>query len=86
MNRFGLNADGQIAFYALLSDGREGIFLASPSCSGDLDDSGGVGFTDLLTLLAAWGSCAGCPEDLDDSGDVTFADLLALLANWGSCE
>ncbi|NNM25203.1 MAG: hypothetical protein HKO59_04325, partial [Phycisphaerales bacterium] len=52
-------------------------------CPEDLDDSGDVGFSDLLAVLANWGPCPGCPEDLDGSGDVGFADLLSVLANWG---
>lgn len=55
--------------------------------SGDLDDDGQVGTTDLSILLAAWGPCpsppAPCPADLDGDGLVSTADLLVLLANWG---
>lgn len=54
-------------------------------CPGDVDDSGAVDFTDLLSLLGAWGPCEGCPEDLDDSGDVDFDDVLALLSAFGPC-
>ena len=43
-------------------------------CPADLDDSGDVGFADLLAVLAAWGPCKGeCTEDLDGSGSVDFA-------------
>jgi hypothetical protein len=49
---------------------------------GDIDEDGDVDVTDLLELLAAWGSCPGCPEDLDDNGNVNVSDLLMLLANW----
>ena len=55
-------------------------------CPADLDGSGGVGFGDLLVLLAAWGPCEDCPEDLDDSGTVDFDDLLIVLDAWGPCE
>ncbi|MBT8486350.1 MAG: hypothetical protein HKO59_16685 [Phycisphaerales bacterium] len=55
-------------------------------CPQDLDDSGDVGFTDLLSVLAAWGPCNECPQDLDGSGDVGFTDLLSVLAAWGPCE
>ncbi len=51
---------------------------------GDLDGDGVVGILDLLTLLSAWGPCAGeCPADLDGDGAVGVLDLLTLLANWG---
>jgi len=53
-------------------------------CPADLDNSGDVGFTDLIAVLAAWGPCV-CPEDLDHSGDVGFTDILTILAEWGPC-
>ncbi len=55
------------------------------ACPGDLDNSGAVGFPDLVLLLSAWGPCGVCPEDLDGSGAVDFADLLLLLGAWGAC-
>ncbi|NNF43491.1 MAG: hypothetical protein HKN62_10685 [Phycisphaerales bacterium] len=57
-------------------------------CLGDLDESGDVGFSDLVAVLSDWGPCpAGrpCPSDLDQSGDVGFSDLLTLLSAWGPC-
>ncbi|MFK7960016.1 MAG: hypothetical protein AB8G96_05765 [Phycisphaerales bacterium] len=57
-------------------------------CLGDFDIDGEIGFSDLLTLLAAWGPCpagAFCDADLDASGAVDFADLLSLLAAFGDC-
>ncbi len=61
------------------------IVVAAP-CPADLDDSGDVGFPDLLMVLSAWGPCdEDCPEDLDGSKDVGFDDLLLLLAAWGPC-
>lgn len=59
-------------------------------CEGDIDGSGEVEFSDVLTVLAAWGPCPGdpdpCPEDLNDDDVVDFADLLVILGNWGPCE
>ena len=53
---------------------------------GDVDGDGIVGITDLLILLAEWGSCPAppdpCPADLDGDGAVGIGDLLTLLANW----
>lgn len=46
---------------------------------GDVDCDGVVGFSDLLAVLAAWGSCPDCPADLDGNGEVDFDDLLTLL-------
>ncbi len=57
----------------------------SGGCPWDLDDSGDVGVSDLLSLLASWGPCKGCPADFDGSGDVGVSDLLTLLQNWGPC-
>ncbi len=54
-------------------------------CPWDLDGSGSVGASDLLTLLVSWGPCKGCPADFDGNGTVGASDLLALLANWGPC-
>ena len=52
----------------------------------DFDESGDVGFSDILTLIGLWGPCVGCPEDLDGSGDIGFGDILALIGVWGPCE
>ena len=45
----------------------------------DVDGDGTVGFSDLLAVLAAFGT-AGGPADVDGSGVVDFGDLLAVLA------
>ena len=54
-------------------------------CLWDLDANGTVGVSDLLSLLASWGSCENCPTDFDGDGTVGDTDLAALLANWGPC-
>jgi choice-of-anchor B domain-containing protein len=56
-----------------------------PSCAGDLNGDGAVDVFDLLTLLGAWGACAGCDADLTGDGIVDVFDLLALLGAWGGC-
>ncbi|MEE9130586.1 MAG: M12 family metallo-peptidase [Phycisphaerales bacterium] len=62
------------------------VFVGMPSsCPWDLDGSGSVGASDLLSLLVSWGPCEGCPADFDDNGTVGASDLLALLVNWGPC-
>ena len=59
------------------------------TCPADIDGDGGVGFGDLLRVLAAWGPYAPCPpaiaEDIDHDCEVGFLDLLAVLAAWGPC-
>ena len=57
----------------------------SPPCPWDLDNTGTVGASDLLSLLVSWGPCKGCPADFDGNGNVGATDLLALLVNWGPC-
>lgn len=52
-------------------------------CPWDLDMNGSVGTSDLLTLLAQWGTAGSA--DFDGNGIVGTSDLLALLANWGPC-
>ncbi len=54
-------------------------------CPWDLDDDDSVGTSDLLSLLAQWGTDPGGPPDFDGNGNVGVSDLLALLANWGPC-
>jgi len=56
--------------------------LCPNSCPADFDDDGDVDTTDLMYLLATWGTPDG---DVDDDGDTDTADLLALLAAWGEC-
>ncbi len=57
----------------------------SCECPWDLDGSSGVGITDLLGVLAAWGSNPGGPPDFNGDGTVGMADLLVMLSNWGPC-
>ena len=57
---------------------------SAPPCPWDLNGSGGVGTTDLLLLLAVWGTFPGGPPDFDGGG-VGTSDLLKMLANWGPC-
>ena len=58
---------------------------AGAPCPGDLDGDDVVGFTDIVSLLAAWGPCPGCAADLNGDDAVTFDDLVAMLASWGPC-
>ncbi|MHC5024636.1 MAG: M28 family peptidase [Planctomycetota bacterium] len=65
------------------------VALDCPSaCVADFDGDGAVGITDLLDLLAAWGTGdpvydiapAGAPD-----GTIDIQDLLATLGAWGPC-
>jgi hypothetical protein len=55
------------------------------ACPWDLDGSGGVGITDFLQMLTAWGPNPGHPADFDEDGEVAFDDFLVLLGYWGDC-
>ena len=55
------------------------------ACPWDFDGGGGVGITDFLVLLGAWGPNPGHPADFDGDGIVGITDFLELLAHWGPC-
>lgn len=67
----------------------EGFFClpipGEAACQEDLDQSGSVGFADLVQLLSAWGPCPGCAEDFNGDDVVGFSDLIQLLSAWGPC-
>ena len=54
----------------------------APACPGDVDESGDVGFGDILAIIGAWGPCPGCPADVNGDGFVNFADILLVIASW----
>ena len=57
----------------------------SPSCAADFNEDNVVDISDLLSLIAAWGTCESCPEDMNIDGAVDVSDLLSLIAAWGDC-
>ncbi|MHC4966450.1 MAG: DUF4350 domain-containing protein [Planctomycetota bacterium] len=72
----------------------DGTEFAASDCirlvpPGVVNGDGAVGVTDLLDMLAGWGTCpappAECLADIDDDDNVGVVDLLGLLANWGQC-
>ena len=88
VSSFGEDARGEL-YIVRQGNGTNGSVLRveaeSPSGSSvfDLDCSGSVDFSDLVSLLSAWGPCGACPADFDGNGSVDFSDLVALLAAWG---
>ncbi len=54
------------------------------TCLGDANVDGAVDTSDMLGLLAAWGTSQPA-YDLDGDGNVGVLDFLALLAAWGPC-
>jgi hypothetical protein len=67
----------------LLVDG-PGDCDAPSDCTGDLDDDGMVGVSDLLAVVDAWGQSGG-DADIDGNGTVGIGDLLAIVDAWGDC-
>ncbi|MCZ6835155.1 MAG: hypothetical protein O7G85_05210 [Planctomycetota bacterium] len=61
--------------------------LENVKCAGDVDASNFVDVTDLLLLLAKWGSTGpqSAGADQDENGLIDVRDLLILLASWGPC-
>jgi parallel beta-helix repeat protein/predicted outer membrane repeat protein len=67
-------------------DGEIDECQAAVQCPWDLEPPPGVvGISELLTVLAAWGSSPAGGPDLDGDGVVGIGDLLVLLSNWGPC-
>lgn len=58
----------------------------SPTCFGDMDQSGGVDIGDISVILLSFGGCNGCAADVDDNGLVEPADFALVLLSFGSCE
>jgi hypothetical protein len=65
---------------------------ATPTCFGDINQSGSVNVSDLLAVIGAWGSCVNpndCPADIapppNGNDIVNVSDLLAVVGAWGPC-
>ena len=56
-----------------------------PNCLGDLNSDGEVSVSDLLSIIAAWGTDDE-NADIDGNGIVAVSDLLIAIGNWGTCE
>jgi hypothetical protein len=54
------------------------------TCLGDLNNDGSVNVTDLLAIIAAWGTDDE-NADVDGDGIVAVGDLLTTIGNWGLC-
>lgn len=54
------------------------------TCTEDVNGDGNVDVTDLLAVIAAWGS-DDASADLDGSGTVDVSDLLMIISAWGPC-
>jgi hypothetical protein len=61
------------------------LIVCTSACVGDLDNDGSVAVSDLLTIIAAWGTSDPI-ADIDSDGIVAVSDLLVAIGNWGNCE
>ncbi|MCP3904263.1 MAG: VCBS repeat-containing protein [Planctomycetes bacterium] len=86
-----LDGDGDLdlAVPGKLSDDLALLFnrcTIEPPCPGDFNNSGDVGFADVLVVLSEWGPCFfECFADLNGNGIVGFDDILVLIGMWGPC-
>ncbi|MBM72092.1 MAG: hypothetical protein CL847_04845 [Crocinitomicaceae bacterium] len=53
-------------------------------CSGDLDNNGSLGVSDLNIILAEFGCTENCAVDFNDDGSTTIEDLLFWLSLFGT--
>lgn len=60
------------------------LAFAIEGCPSDVDGDGEIGFSDLLTIVARFGT-DDVEADVDADGAVDFDDLLSVLAAWGPC-
>ncbi len=67
-------------------DGGDGVLgiTVEASCLGDLNGDGQVTVSDILVLIADWGSTSS-NADLDGNGVVAVGDLLILIGQFGDC-
>jgi len=84
-----VSVNGDVALIGAYKDDDNGsdsgsafVFGGEFPCPADLTGDGDVDTTDLLYLLANWGTPDG---DVDGDGDTDTSDLLAQLAAWSDC-
>lgn len=92
LHSLAINNRGQIAFRAVLADGRQEIVRADPPpCPADIIVDRVVNVNDLLAVITSWGPCSQrpqCPADIAPTGGddrVDVNDLLAVITSWGRC-
>ena len=60
------------------------LIVCGTACAGDLNNDGSVSVSDLLAIIAAWGT-SDPAADLNGDGTVAVSDLLIAIGNWGAC-
>ena len=79
--QFSFGSAGAVSNGSVLS-----LLIEPRVCTGDVDEDGDVGFSDLTLVLQNWGPCPPpCGWDVDHSGAIEFGDVAMLLLNWGAC-
>ncbi len=76
--------DVTVDLVEFIANGQLTIDPIGTFCSSDINGDGLVGASDLLAVLAAWGS-NDSSADLDADGLVGASDILILLSDWGPC-
>ena len=56
----------------------------TPPCIGNVNDDFEINISDLLTVIAFWGSDDPI-ADVNNDGTIDVADLLLVISNWGPC-
>ncbi len=84
VDRGGLGVEEAITFDPATMPTTVKVQVTPLACAG-LNISGdcGVGISDFLDLLGAWGPNPGHPADLDSDDDVGVTDLWLVLGAWG---
>ena len=67
------------------SDGGGNTISEECACIGDINEDEIVNTSDILTLIANWGSASDI-GDVNYDGIVDVSDLLIVIGNWGPCE
>lgn len=82
----GRNGQNDVYAQRINIDGTLGPPAVPPTCFGDADGDGMVGFADITAVLAAWGDTGDpfIPGDADGNGIVDFGDITAVLATFGN--
>jgi hypothetical protein len=60
------------------------IMEYTPPCIGNVNDDFEINISDLLTVIAFWGTDDPL-SDINDDGTTNVMDLLLVIANWGPC-
>jgi len=53
------------------------------ACVGDINGDGEIGVTDILAVIAQWGTNGSA--DVNGDGEVDVSDLLLIVGSWGNC-